>query len=111
MRRWYTRTGGPWATHRSTPWQRRLGLDDVSVNVADLGHRWGSARRPNRINLHWATFQLPPILVDYVLAHELTHLREPTHTVEFWNLLNVVMADAQARRADLRHFGRTVWLG
>lgn len=111
MRHWYARAGTPWAARRALPWQQRLGLDDISIHVADLGHRWGSARQPDRVNIHWATFQLPPSLVDYVLAHELTHLREPAHTLEFWNRLHVVMPNAQARRNALRHIGATVWLG
>lgn len=111
MRQWYARAGEPWAARRADPWQRRFGLDDVTIHVAELGHRWGSARQPARINLHWATFQLPPSLIDYVLAHELTHLREPAHTVEFWNLLGAVMPDAQVRRTALRHIGSSIWLG
>jgi predicted metal-dependent hydrolase len=92
MRRWYTRTGQPWLRRRAQPWQRRLDLHDhVEITVLDLGHRWGSTRGKSRVNVHWATLQLPPSLVDYVLAHELAHLREPNHTPEFWSLLGVVM--------------------
>jgi predicted metal-dependent hydrolase len=41
-------------------------------------------------------------LVDYLIAHELTHLREPGHTAAFWRVLTGVMPDAKARRGDLR---------
>jgi predicted metal-dependent hydrolase len=111
MRRWYTRTGQSWLMQRSKPWQHRLGIDDVEIVVLDLGHRWGSARGTAKINIHWATLQLPPSLIDYVIAHELTHLVEQNHTPEFWSRLAVVMPDYSERRSALRHVGRNVWLG
>ena len=62
MRRWYTDVGGPWLQRRIRPWAARLGEDAVVVEVRDLGYRWGSARPRDglkRINIHWATLQLP----------------------------------------------------
>lgn len=112
MRRWYIRTGQPWLRRRAQPWQRRLDIHhDVEITVLDLGHRWGSTRGDNKVNVHWATLQLPPSLVDYVLAHELAHLREPNHTQDFWSLLGVVMPDYETRRSAIRDVGRSVWLG
>ena len=43
------------------------------------------------INIHWAVLQLPPSLVDYVLVHELAHLREANHTPEFWSIVARLM--------------------
>ena len=83
MRRWYTEVGGQWLRRRILPWAARLGEEAVRVEVRDLGYRWGSARPtdgPQRINVHWAALQLPPSLIDYVLAHELAHLHEINHT-------------------------------
>ena len=80
MRRWYTEVGGEWLRHRIRPWAARLGEDAVEVEVRDLGYRWGSARPmqgPQRINIHWATLQLPPTLIDYVLVHELARCLPP----------------------------------
>ena len=71
MRHWYTRVGGEWIRRRVRPWASRLGEEAVEVAVQDLGYRWGSSRPiegPQRINVHWATLQLPPSLIDYVLG-------------------------------------------
>lgn len=110
MRRWYTATGQPWLHKRSVPWVKRLDLNDVDISVLDLGFRWGSAGT-NGINIHWATLQLPPSLIDYVLAHELAHLRHPNHTPEFWTTLSTAMPDYESRKETLRVVGRAVWLG
>ncbi|MDE0120945.1 MAG: SprT family zinc-dependent metalloprotease, partial [bacterium] len=94
MRRWYTDVGTKWLRKRIRPWAARLGEESVTVEVRDLGFRWGSARPqrgPQRTNIHWATLQLPPSLIDYVLVHELAHLREANHTPEFWSIVERLM--------------------
>ena len=56
MRRWYTEVGTQWLNKRLRPWAARLGEESVTVEVRDLGFRWGSARPhpgPQRINIHW----------------------------------------------------------
>ena len=114
MRRWYTKVGGQWLRHRLRPWAARLGEEHVEVDVRDLGYRWGSARPttgPQRINVHWATLQLPPSLIDYVLVHELAHLRDTNHTPEFWHTVARLMPSYEQQRITLTTIGKTIWLG
>ncbi len=114
MRDWYVRTGSQWLRPRARPWAARMGLDDLSIDVRDLGFRWGSARPATgeeRINIHWATLQLPPSLVDYVLVHELAHLREANHSPEFWAIVSQLMPGYESQKANLASIGHGVWLG
>lgn len=114
MRRWYTDVGGQWLQRRVRPWAARLGEDTVCVEVRDLGYRWGSARPtdgPQRINVHWATLQLPPSLIDYVLVHELAHLQETNHTPEFWTIISRLMPGYELHKTTLAAIGKNIWLG
>ena len=114
MRRWYTKVGGQWLRHRIRPWAARLGEEAATVEVRDLGYRWGSARPtegPQRINVHWATLQLPPSLIDYVLVHELAHLHEINHTPQFWSTVARLMPTCETHKTTLATIGRTIWLG
>jgi predicted metal-dependent hydrolase len=114
VRDWYVRCGVRWTRQRVRPWAARAGFDGVQVQLQNLGFRWGSARPsddPPRINIHWSTLQLPPSLIDYVLVHELAHLREPNHTPEFWALVARWMPGFEAEKARLAVAGRHVWLG
>lgn len=114
MRRWYTMVGARWLRNRIRPWVARLGEDRVTVEVRDLGFRWGSSRpQPDRrhVNIHWATLQLPPSLIDYVLVHELAHLRERNHTPEFWSIVERLMPGYQTHKITLSAVGKNIWLG
>ena len=114
MRNWCTEVGTKWLRKRIRAWAARLGEESVRVEVRDLGFRWGSARPqpgPQRINIHWATLQLPPSLIDYVLVHELAHLREANHTPEFWAIVERLMPDYRTQKTTLASVGKNIWLG
>ena len=114
MRRWYSDVGSKWLRKRIHPWAARMGEEFVNVEVRDLGYRWGSARPGSgvpRINVHWATLQLPPSLIDYILVHELAHLREQNHTPEFWSIVERLMPAHQTQKTTLAAMGKNIWLG
>jgi predicted metal-dependent hydrolase len=108
---WYRRCGMAWLKPRLADWSARLRVESAALQVADLGHKWGSNTPDGRIRIHWATMQLVPRLVEYVLAHELAHLREPNHGKTFWELLLRAMPDAQERKSQLAVAGQALWLG
>jgi len=108
---WYRRCGEAWLRPRVGSWAERLRVEPGAIEVEDLGHKWGSATAGKRVRIHWATLQLPPALVDYVLAHELAHLREPHHGPDFWQLLGRVMPDYSERKQELAKRGASLWFG
>lgn len=108
---WYQRCGETWLRPRVRSWAERLRVEPGAVEVADLGHKWGSATAGRRVRIHWATLQLSPQLVDYVLAHELAHLREAHHGPAFWQLLARVMPDYDERKRELAQRGAGLWFG
>ena len=92
---WYRTRALRWLPRRVEPWARRMGLEPGTLDVRDLGYRWGSLGGQNRLNFHWATIQLAPTLVDYVIVHELAHIDEPSHTKAFWNRVERAMPGFQ----------------
>ncbi len=108
---WYQRCGETWLRPRVRSWAERLRVEPEAVEVADLGHKWGSATVGRRVRIHWATLQLSPQLVDYVLTHELAHLREAHHGPAFWQLLALVMPDYDERKRELAQRGARLWFG
>ncbi|MFD4830285.1 M48 family metallopeptidase [Streptomyces uncialis] len=112
---WYIRAGQRWMRGRLHPWAARMDVREPAVHVRDLGHRWGSYRaggaNDGLISLHWAVFQLPIHLIDYVVAHELAHVRVSGHGPEYWRLLGRALPECRRLKAELDDLGRRVWMG
>ncbi|MEU6749394.1 SprT family zinc-dependent metalloprotease [Spirillospora sp. NPDC046719] len=108
--RWYQRVGEPWLAKRVEPWASRMGARITGLRVMPLGYRWGSCSSSGRLNIHWATMQIPPTLIDYVLVHELAHLERPDHGAGFWQIVERAMSGYEERRERLRRFGPDLWL-
>ncbi|MFJ5118780.1 M48 family metallopeptidase [Kitasatospora sp. NPDC088548] len=114
---WYCRAGHTWAAGRLQPWAARMSVTPPVVDVRDLGRRWGMYRPepknngPGRMSLGWSLFQLPMHLVNYVIAHELAHVRIPGHGPDYWRLLKSALPEYESRRAELDELGRRMWMG
>jgi predicted metal-dependent hydrolase len=63
------------------------------------------------VNLHWATTQLSPPLIDYVIVHELAHVHEPNHTLECWQRVERAIPHFQRSKEMLARKGCDLWLG
>jgi predicted metal-dependent hydrolase len=109
--RWYRDRGRQWLPTRLRRWTDRTGLVPDGLDVRDLGYRWGSLSANRGLNIHWATLQLPPSLIDYVLVHELVHLVHAQHTPAFWASVERAMPDYERRKHDLTVRGASLWLG
>lgn len=112
---WYIQAGQRWVRGRLQPWAARMDVPEAAVQVRDLGHRWGSYRSGavggGVVSLHWATFQLPIHLIDYVVAHELAHVRVSGHGLEYWRLLGRALPECRRLKTELDELGRRVWMG
>lgn len=86
------------------------GLDAAvrRISVRDQRSRWGSCSRRGTISLNWRLVQAPPAVRDYVIWHELMHLREMNHSARFWREVAAVCPDHEACRAWLRREGGTL---
>ncbi len=101
MTRWYTAHAQTWLEKRVERFRARVGVAPAGVTVQDLGYRWGSCGRGEQLFFHWRSVLLPPPLIEYVVVHELVHLREPHHTPAFWSRVERALPDFAARRRRL----------
>ena len=75
------------------------------VNVMDLGFKWGSCSADGTLNFHWRAAQLPPRIIDYIVVHELAHLKVPDHSTPFWREVEKALPDYAVHRDWLRQRG------
>jgi predicted metal-dependent hydrolase len=79
-----------------------LGVRWQKLSLSSASTRWGSARTDGHIRLNWRLIHLPISQIDYVVVHELAHLREMNHGPRFWEVVGEVMPDYTQRRKALR---------
>lgn len=83
---------------------KRFGLVPRSIRTVDLAHGWGSCGPEGNVLINWHLIFAPRKVLEYVVAHELAHLRHRSHGREFWGLLSAVVLDFRASKAWLeRH--------
>jgi predicted metal-dependent hydrolase len=80
----------------------RFELTVTQVSIRNQRARWGSCATGGRISLNWRLVQTPDAVRDYVLIHELMHLRQPNHSRRFWALVARACPDYEASRRWLR---------
>jgi predicted metal-dependent hydrolase len=83
------------------------GLSVTRVSVRNQRWRWGSCSRSGHICLNWRLIQMPPSVRDYVMIHELMHLKRLDHSPHFWKLVAAACPDYDAARTWLRRHGRS----
>ncbi|PYS85061.1 MAG: M48 family peptidase [Acidobacteria bacterium] len=102
---WYTRQARGWLRTRVTRFAARVDVQPRAIDVRRVGFRWGSCSPTGQLNFHWRTILLPPEIIDYLVVHELVHLREPRHSLEFWRRVERAIPDYLQRKNWLSENG------
>lgn len=103
---WYRERAAELLQARLGPLAADLEVHYTSITVRGQRSRWGSCSSRGTISLNWRLVLLPSRLVDYVLVHELAHLREMNHSPAFWRMVERKVPDYRDRRRELESAGR-----
>ena len=102
---WFREHAAQRLPERVAAWHAKAGVPMPRVLLANQQKRWGSCDQSGTIRLNWRIIQAPMRLVDYVVVHELVHLRHRGHGRDYWQAVGRVMPDYERRRRDLRERG------
>jgi predicted metal-dependent hydrolase len=80
----------------------RLGVRMKRMSLSSAATRWGSASADGSIRLNWRLVHFALPVIDYVVTHELAHLREMNHSPAFWDVVRTALPDYEAARGTLR---------
>lgn len=86
-------------------WAPRIGVTPARVTIRNPRTRWGSASARGTISLHWCLAHAPREVAEYVVVHELCHLREMNHSPRFWALVAEHIPDHRRHRDWLAQHG------
>jgi predicted metal-dependent hydrolase len=87
LRHWLKQRARQEVKQIAATYGRSFGLVPRSIRVSDFAHGWGSCGAEGNILINWQLIFAPPAVLDYVVAHELCHLRVRSHGPNFWRLL------------------------
>ena len=79
------------------------------LSLSSAGTRWGSASADGSIRLNWRLIHFKQSVIDYVVVHELSHLRVMDHSPRFWDTVRAVVPDYAALRSQLKDEGAPRW--
>jgi predicted metal-dependent hydrolase len=105
LERWYRREARRRLTRSVARESARLGLRPRGLTVRDARTRWGSCSSRGSLSFSWRLLVAPPDVLDYVVIHELCHLRELNHSPAFWRLLDEVRPGWRDQAAWLAEHG------
>ena len=103
--RWYRLQAQARLTEKVVRYGKVIGVKPASVAVKTFKSRWGSCTAKDEILFNWKVIQAPQRVVDYVVTHELCHLKHHDHSPAFWHSVERVMPDYLACKDWLKHLG------
>jgi predicted metal-dependent hydrolase len=103
VQRWLHRQALEVFGQRLPVYAAKLGVEYKAYALSSAATRWGSCSSEGKIRLNWRLIHFPVHIIDYVVAHELAHLREMNHSARFWNTVESIFPDFQEARHTLKH--------
>ncbi|MGD0191565.1 MAG: SprT family zinc-dependent metalloprotease [Rhizomicrobium sp.] len=90
---------------RAVEYAAMIGVKPKRITVRDTASRWGSCSTTRALSFSWRLILAPPFVLDYVVAHEVAHLRQMNHSARFWALVEELVGDVEKPQAWLSRNG------
>jgi len=105
VRRWVRNRAMDEIKPRAERMGAEIGRSPARISMRDTRSRWGSCSRAGNLNFSWRLVMAPENVLNYVVAHEVAHLRELNHSARFWALVDTLCPDVRDSRGWLRTHG------
>lgn len=105
---WYRVKAGERLPERVARWAALAGYTLPRVLIRDQRQRWASCSPDGVLRFNWRVIMAPPRLIDYIVVHELAHLRVRRHTPQFWGEVARLLPDHATRRRQLSDYGASL---
>jgi predicted metal-dependent hydrolase len=102
----YKKAARDLVAHRISHFNSFYRVPFSSISIRNQKSRWGSCSRSGTLSFNYRIAFLPPHLADYIVVHELCHVREMNHSKRFWALVSATIPDHLACRRELRRLER-----
>ena len=99
---WYKKQAVTDFARRLEIFSAKLGVALPKLLISNARTRWGSCNSKKEVRLNWRLLQAPPHLINYVICHELAHLKEMNHSARFWAVVASIYPDYKAAEKELK---------
>jgi predicted metal-dependent hydrolase len=103
--KWYRLQAAKRIPERTKVYSKKMGLEEPKVFIRDQQKRWGSCNSKGILRFNWRIIMAPMSLIDYVVVHEICHLKYMNHSKLFWKYLGMIMPDYEKRERSLKENG------
>lgn len=108
MTNWYKAKAKKLATHLVEKYTDKLGIAHKQVKISSAKTRWGSCSNRKNININWRLVLAPLKVMEYVVAHEVAHLKYMDHSAKFWLTVEQLQPEYRVYKDWLKHNGHLV---
>ena len=105
---WYEQHALDRLTEKTNRYAGIMGVSPNSISVRDYKARWGSCSSKGEISYNWRIIIAPHHIVDYVVVHELCHLKHPNHSPAYWKSVKQEVSDYEVCRHWLKDHGSSL---
>ena len=99
---WYKKKARDYINKRIDFFIRMLKLQPENIRITSAESRWGSCSGDNNLAFTFRLMMAPPVVIDYVIVHELMHIKEKNHSPKFWQRVEEVMPEYRKHRRWLK---------
>jgi predicted metal-dependent hydrolase len=107
-RDWLKTHGEQKIQERVALYEKKMGVTPNKVEIKEQKFRWGTCTPAGNIYLNWRIVMAPLKIIDYLLVHEMAHLKYPNHSKDFWKVVHSILPDYEERKEWLRINGPTL---
>ena len=102
---WYKKQAETVIRQQIDRYKEVMDIPSVQERITSAKYQWGGCSSRHRVTFSWRIVLAPLPMVDYVVVHELAHLRERNHFPKFWKIVEAILPDYRIRRVWLRKHG------
>lgn len=99
---WYHQEAATDLARRLAIFAAKLGVTTPAFFLSNAKSRWGSCNSRKEVRLNWRLIQAQPHIINYVVCHELAHLKEMNHSAKFWRVVEALFPDYKLAEKELK---------
>ena len=108
IKRWFLDQSASYFEKKTLYYAKKNNINVLSVKVKGYKARWGACSTKGDIIFNWRLIMAPPQIIDYVIIHELMHIREHNHSPKYWEHVKSVYPNIRAAKDWLMYNGTTL---